>query len=61
MTDWVVGVQREAEEWSRPAQDMNKVSSERERRRALDAGSLGMREVARQSQARHQGREVCPF
>lgn len=63
MADWIAGVQREAEEWSHPAQDMRKMSSETERR-ALDgmpAGNLGMREVARQGQARHQRREVCPL
>lgn len=31
MVDWVSGVQREAEEWSHPVQDMRKMNSERER------------------------------
>lgn len=31
MVVWVAGVQREAEEWSHPAQDMRKMNGERER------------------------------
>lgn len=31
MVDWVAGVQREAEEWNHPAQDMRKMNSERQR------------------------------
>lgn len=30
MADWLAGVYREAEGWSHPAQDMRKMSSERE-------------------------------
>lgn len=64
MADWVIRVQREAEEWNLPAQDTRKINSDGRRRRALDevpVGSLVMQQVARQSQSRHQRRGVCPF
>lgn len=35
MADWVAGVQREAQEWSHPAQEMMRVSSERGREAEL--------------------------
>lgn len=56
MADWFTRVQGEAEEWNLPAQDTRKISSDGGRRRALDevpVWSLGMGEVARQSEARH--------
>ena len=64
MADWVTRVDREAEEWKLSAQDTKKISSDGRRRRALDevpAGSTGMGEIVRQSQARHRRRGVCPF
>lgn len=60
---WIKSQEKKVEEWSHPAQDMRKMSCERQNA-CMDetpARNLGMMEVARQSQARHQRREGFPY